>query len=132
MRDINKIIIHCTATPASMDLTPETLRQWHLDRGWSDCGYHYYIDRQGVLHTMRPVKKAGAHCLGENPDSIGVALAGGVEGGLAKFNFTTKQMQAMDILVKCLSSLYTCTIHGHNEFSNKDCPSFSVKEWFYG
>jgi len=132
MRDITKIIIHCTATPASMDLTPETLRQWHLDKGWSDCGYHYYIDRQAVVHTMRPAEKIGAHCKGHNRDSIGIAMAGGAENGEPVFNFTRTQMLTVDNLAKHLAELYNCTIHGHNEFSSKACPSYNVKEWFYG
>ena len=64
MRDINKIIIHCTATPEGRDVSVDTIRQWHLDRGWSDIGYHYIIDLEGNLHEGRPVERQGAHVRG--------------------------------------------------------------------
>ena len=44
MRAIHKIIIHCTATREGDDISVDTIRRWHLARGWSDIGYHYVID----------------------------------------------------------------------------------------
>ena len=43
MRKIDKIIVHCTATPEGRHTTVEDVRRWHLDRGWSDIGYHFLI-----------------------------------------------------------------------------------------
>ena len=35
MRDINKIIIHCSATREGQDFDVETIRDWHVNgRGW--------------------------------------------------------------------------------------------------
>ena len=36
-------------------------KSWHLDRGWSDIGYHYLIDRDGTVTEGRPIEKSGAH-----------------------------------------------------------------------
>ena len=79
MREVNKIILHCTATAEGKDYSVETIRQWHLKRGFSDIGYHYLIGLDGTIHLGRDVFKQGAHTKGENKTSIGVAYVGGVE-----------------------------------------------------
>ena len=67
MRKIDELIIHCTATRAewmsdnSTAAKVKEVTKWHLDRGWSDCGYHYLIDRDGTVAEGRPVEQAGAH-----------------------------------------------------------------------
>ncbi len=44
MRYINKIIIHCSATPEGRNFTVDEIRDWHVNgNGWSDIGYHYVI-----------------------------------------------------------------------------------------
>ena len=43
MRKINKIILHCSATPEGREHNVEDIRRWHLRRGFSDIGYHYLI-----------------------------------------------------------------------------------------
>ena len=42
MREITKIIVHCTATPEGREVDVEEIRKWHVEeRGWSDVGYHF-------------------------------------------------------------------------------------------
>ena len=53
MRRIKKVIIHCSATPEGRDVKTETIRQWHLDKGWSDIGYHYVIELDGSINVGR-------------------------------------------------------------------------------
>ena len=58
MRQINKIIIHCSATREGENYTVDTIRSWHVDgRGWSDIGYHFYIDLYGEIHKGRNIAK---------------------------------------------------------------------------
>ena len=56
MRKIDKIIVHCTATPEGRHTTVEDVRRWHLDRGWSDIGYHFliYLDAVSYTHLTLP------------------------------------------------------------------------------
>ena len=61
MRTINKIILHCTATPEGRHTTVEDIRLWHKAQGWSDIGYHYVVYLDGSIHTGRPIEVAGAH-----------------------------------------------------------------------
>jgi hypothetical protein len=83
MRDINRVILHCAATPdypednKRYDLFGvDDIDAWHRKRGFDGCGYHYVIRRTGALETGRDINKIGAHCKGENHDSIGVCLIG--------------------------------------------------------
>jgi hypothetical protein len=96
MRDLKRIILHCSATPEGREVSVETIRGWHSDpppqgRGWSDIGYHYVIHLDGKTEIGRPIEE----------------------------------------IVKSLRLIFgELSIHGHNEFSTKACPSFSVEEKF--
>lgn len=131
MRDIDKIIVHCSATPEGRHTTVEEIRQWHLQRGWNDIGYHYVIYLDGTIHKGRPESVVGAHCSGYNKNSIGVCYIGGVakDGKTPKDTRTEGQKRALIEILRRLKKDYPkATLHGHNEFANKACPSFNVKE----
>lgn len=134
MRKINKIIIHCSATPPDMDIGADEIRQWHIDRGWTDIGYHEVITRDGKLQEGREHSEVGAHCIGHNKDSIGICLVGGInDEGVAMDNFTDAQYRRLKGTLRFAKALYPdATIHGHNEFSTKACPSFNVQKWLLG
>ena len=61
-RRIDKIIVHCSATPEGEGYTVEQIRKDHRAQGWSDIGYHYVIYRDGSIHDGRDVDIQGAHC----------------------------------------------------------------------
>ena len=130
-RPVDKLIIHCSATPPNMDIGVKEIRKWHKDKGWSDIGYHWVIPRDGVIEEGRPINIIGAHVKGHNTGSLGVCMVGGVDKDMnPEDNFTKKQWHSLELLVRGIKAiLTTITIHGHNEFSNKACPSFSVKNW---
>lgn len=134
MRDINRIIVHCTATPEGRDVTVGEVRAWHLARGWSDIGYHYLITLNGTVEVGRPESKVGAHVSGHNKDSIGIAYAGGMDKAYKnpKDTRTTEQKEALIWLIDELKKRYPgSTVHGHNEYSSKACPSFDVSKEGY-
>ncbi len=140
MRKIKEIFIHCSYTPASMDIGVKEIKKWHTDEppkgnGWSDIGYHFVIRRDGTVEKGRGVSKAGAHALGWNANSIGVCLVGGKRGKRAQFNFTDLQMDALEGTVGSLCGKYKLQltdVHGHNEVSKKLCPCFDVQAYFNG
>jgi N-acetylmuramoyl-L-alanine amidase len=133
MRNIKYIAIHCAATKPSMTVDIERVRGWHLKRGFSDVGYHFYIRQDGRIELGRPIEKTGAHVKGFNSVSIGICYEGGVDEQMrATDTRTVKQIDTMYILLKVLGSLYPkAKIQGHKDFPgvNKACPSFDVKEW---
>lgn len=132
MREINKIIIHCSATQPTQDIGAYQIDELHKKQGWSGIGYHFVIRRNGRIENGRPLEVTGAHCKGQNKNSIGICLVGGIDaGGNPQNNFTDAQFQALRKLVADLKQKYPqATIHGHNEFANKACPCFNVKEFF--
>ena len=138
MRVINKIIIHCAATPEGKDYTVEQIRQWHTSpkpkgNGWKDIGYHFVIYRDGSVHPGRPIEQIGAHTSGYNANSIGICYIGGCakDGKTPKDTRTTEQKAALVKLVAELRRRFpNASVHGHNEFANKACPSFNVQKEF--
>lgn len=132
-RTIKELIVHCTATPEGKDYTVDTIRQWHLQRGFSDIGYHYVIHLDGTISKGRDESVVGAHCTGHNTYSIGVCYVGGckADGKTPKDTRTSAQKQALLDLLKELKGKYKgASIHSHKDYANKACPSFdATKEY---
>ena len=79
MRTIDKIIVHCSATPRHKDFSAEDIRDWHVKgNGWDDIGYHFVIRLDGSIEYGRMVDKYGAHVKSHNYDSIGICYIGGM------------------------------------------------------
>jgi N-acetylmuramoyl-L-alanine amidase len=140
MRKIDEIIIHCTATRPdwwagkSAAAKVKEITRWHLDRGWSDIGYHYLIDRDGTVIAGRPLDRTGAHVKGHNTGTVGISLFGGFGGSAGDSfadNFTEDQERALlDLIAKLKSDHPSITkISGHNQYAAKACPCFSVPAW---
>lgn len=132
MRYINEIIVHCTATRENVPVTVDDIRRWHvIENGWSDIGYHFIIDLNGVVHTGRPIKRTGAHVKGHNKDTIGIAYVGGCDMDLKpKDTRNNLQKEALINLIKDLKVKYTeiNKVTGHNVYSSKACPCFNAVE----
>lgn len=129
MRAINKIIIHCTATPEGRPHGVADIDLWHKQRGWDGIGYHYLIGINGELWQGRNIEKAGIHTVGQNANSIGICYVGGCDKYMKpKDTRNPAQKATLLALVKDLLLKYPqATVHGHNEFANKACPCFNVK-----
>lgn len=127
-RKIQRLIIHCSATPEGKDYTVADIDGWHRQRGFSGIGYHFVIYRDGSIHEGRPVNDSGAHCQGYNATSIGICYIGGTDAaGKPKDTRTPQQRKALRELVARLQAQYPgCTVHGHYEFASKACPSFKI------
>lgn len=139
MRKIDTIVIHCSATPEGRPVSVSTIRQWHLDRGWRDIGYHFIIGLNGEIWPGRPISQRGAHVKGHNTGSIGICYVGGVtnDGRLApKDTRTPEQKTAIVSLIRGLLTDYPQInkICGHRDFPNvkKACPCFdAIPEYKY-
>lgn len=130
-RDINEIILHCSATREGRDFTATDIRRWHLERGFKDIGYHFVIRLDGTVETGRPVNQTGAHCLNHNRRSIGVCYIGGLDAtGRPLDSRTPAQRLALRLLLRrLLLNNPSATIHGHREFAAKACPCFNAAEY---
>ena len=76
MRQINYIIIHCSATKAGRDFHAKDIDKWHRERGFDEIGYNAVVDLDGTVEPGRSESKPGAHCKGHNSDSIGICYIG--------------------------------------------------------
>ena len=125
------IIIHCSATPPSMDIGAREIDKWHRQRGFLKIGYHFVIRRSGEIEFGRKVDEPGAHCKYQNGTSVGICLVGGVKEDkkTPEENFTEDQWWALKKVISDLRRRYPhAQIAGHNEFDKgKACPSFNVQ-----
>lgn len=147
MREINLIVIHCSATRADRCFTEHDVTAAHRCRGFKECGYHYYIRKNGDIKTMRPIERIGAHARGFNAASIGICYEGGLdEHGRPADTRTEWQRHSLRVLVRVLMIDYPgCQLCGHRDLSPdlnrngeiepeewiKACPCFDVvkEEW---
>lgn len=128
---VEKIIIHCSATPEGRDVTAKEIDRWHRARGFRCIGYHFVVRLDGSVERGRPENEIGAHCLGENARSIGVCYIGGIDRDTLKPKDTRTPAQriALRKLVRQLEVRYPgATVHGHREFAAKACPCFKIKQ----
>lgn len=133
MRKIDKIIIHCTATPFGRDVTAAEVDRWHRSQGWRAIGYHFLIRLDGTIEPGRPVEQIGAHCRGQNSRSIGIAYVGGLDSlGKCADTRTDAQKQSLLTLLSSLLEKYPdAGIFGHRDFSPKACPCFDATREYH-
>ena len=143
VREINLIIIHCSATRIDRDFTAKDIDTAHRVRGFSCWAYHYYIRKSGQIEPMRAESEVGAHCLGHNRDSIGVCYEGGIDlNGRPSDTRTLLQKAALQLIVRNLLRKYPrAQVVGHRDLSPdrnlngriephewiKQCPCFDVR-----
>lgn len=141
-RVINLIVIHCSATRVDCDFTPEQLERAHINRGFAKAGYHFYIRKDGEIHSMRSLNEVGAHALHFNAHSIGICYEGGLDvHGMPADTRLPEQKHSMRVLVLTLLGDFPhCDVKGHRDLSpdlNHDgviepnewmkmCPCFDV------
>lgn len=143
----NFIVVHCSATKPSQHITIQTVREWHIARGWGDVGYHFFIRRDGVIEAGRHPDQVGAHVSGHNTDTVSICMAGGLdENGKAFLDspelFTLAQWESARLLVGALKRMYpSARILGHRDLSPdlnhdgkitpneylKSCPGFDTE-----
>lgn len=140
MREIELIVVHCSATPPSMDIGAAEIREWHTSpdprdpsKPWSDIGYHRVITRSGEIEMGRPDYRTGAHAAGFNAGSLAVCIVGGIdEIGHPQDNYNSAQMRALATVVRTwLAQHPLARVVGHRDLNpNKACPCFDVPAWW--
>ena len=152
-KDIDAIVIHCSATREGQDVRAADIDKWHKERGFAMIGYNYVIDLDGTVELGRPLTRDGAHCntagtsgKSYNKHSIGICYVGGLDKyGRAKDTRTAAQKRALAALVYRLLKEYPITdVLGHRDASPdrngdgtissnewiKECPCFDVRKEF--
>lgn len=144
MKNIDAIIIHCSATKAGQDIKAKDIDQMHRARGFNQIGYNYVVDLDGTVETGRPLTVAGAHCIGYNDHSVGICYVGGLDAnGKPADTRTPEQKVSLAELINRLCKEYNIIeLLGHRDTSPdlnddgiiepfefiKACPCFDVRE----
>lgn len=140
-------VVHCSATPPSMDIGAYEIDRMHRARGFFRIGYAWVIKRDGTIEIGRGWDAIGSHAKegGFNKKSPGICLIGGVSenpqkhipgnpwnGSDAQDNFTHDQFVSLFGLTKSGWEHYNrkVPVIGHRDIPGvtKACPSFSVKQ----
>lgn len=130
-RRIDKIVIHCSASPQGRGDGAKEIDAWHREKGWDGIGYHYVVKEDGTVEKGRWIDKAGAHARGYNGDTIGICRIGGWEH---KYDATTEQTWSLVALSGFLMEEYDLEVKdviGHKELPSvrKDCPCMDMNEF---
>lgn len=152
MRNIDLIVIHCSASPDGSPVSVEVIDAWHKARGFKrtppaqgrlrahwlkHIGYHYVVLLDGTLAPARGHEEVGAHCQGHNLKSLGICMVG-------TSRYSRAQWATLSNLVRRLMRAFPeATVMGHRDLSPdadgdgvverhewlKTCPGFEVAEW---
>ena len=144
MGALKYLVIHCTATPEGREVTRADIERWHLiERGWSVVGYSDIIHLDGSLENLVDWDQDGLIESSEITNGArgynGIARHVVYAGGSAKTKpawsntyppkdtRTEEQFQTLKLYVAWHVLRYPdIKIIGHNQISNKACPSFEV------
>ena len=88
----------------------------------------------GSINKGRDEEEIGAHCTGQNTNSIGICYIGGMDkdNKNPKDTRTDAQKKNLIMLVENLIDKYELKvgdIYAHYQFANKACPSFDIEEF---
>lgn len=119
-RAVGKVFLHCSDSDISSHDNIQTIKKWHVEKGFVEIGYHFFITKDGKIHKGRCVERVPASQIGHNFGSLSVCLSG-------RKDFTDLQSESLKNLCKKIDAKYfgNITFHGHCEVSQKACPVFN-------
>ncbi|MCA9313762.1 N-acetylmuramoyl-L-alanine amidase, partial [Candidatus Saccharibacteria bacterium] len=124
-RKIDLIVVHCSDSDVKAHDDISVIKEWHLQRGFLDVGYHFFINKNGDIQTGRQLNKAGSHCKGYNAHSVGICLSGRNYFSEQQFNSAAL---LIDMLIHFLDLSITDIVRHCELNPAKTCPNFSMIE----
>lgn len=130
----NKIIVHHALS--AIHHTVADVDKWHKarwpgfvsDRGYH-VGYHFVIDYNGKVTQTRDYKEEGAHCIGQNTQSIGVCFMGNFDSG---YPSKAQEEAWINLYEKIVEDLPNCfNIRYHRDYANKSCPGSQISDNYF-
>ena len=122
-RKVNQVFLHHSASDLPEHDDISVIRKWHLERGFKDVGYHYFITMNGLIQAGRPLEKIPAAQKGHNKNTIAICLSG-------EAFFSDRQKASLVFICNRINENYdNITFHGHKEVGNTLCPAYDYKVW---
>ncbi len=123
------VVIHHTGDGVDRDYHATDIHRMHLNQGWSGCGYHYVISKEGSIEAGRPHWCVGAHDDNTNSHSIGIHVSG-------DFNVrkpTPAQIESTALVLAKICTDYGLPITeefvvGHRDTNSTACPGDNLYE----
>ena len=141
---IERLVIHCTATPEGREVTAADIRHWHctpppIGRGWKQVGYTDMVHLDGTVERLVPNNEDayvdgwevtnGAQ--GYNGTSRHIVYVGGKRNGHPADTRTEAQKAALKAYVDDFKKRFPwADVCGHRDLPGvaKDCPCFDVRK----
>ena len=129
-RSVSEVVVHHSVS--ATDTTPEQIRAWHRQRGFSDAGYHWLIREKspGVweIVDLRDEALQGAHARGHNPHALGICVAGDYTRGPLSQG-ARDQLLGLLLWITRQLPITPAQVHGHREVERPGytkCPGFDM------
>lgn len=122
------VAIHHSAIPLDTNETIKSVQDLHMDTNhWADVGYHYIIDKNGIVYEGRDIHVRGASVAGYNTGTIGLCVMGNFEIDSP----LEIQLTVLQQVVNWLATTYTLThLAAHGEFNPESvCPGKNMKPY---
>lgn len=98
----------------------QLIHKWHKQNGWSGCGYHYVVRKDGSIEAGRPENTIGAHAQGSNLYSVGICFEGDYD---EEREMPESQKAAGRWLVSYLKKKYSISkVQRHSDVMATACP----------
>ncbi len=134
MQGIQRVTVHhegwtpVTFTDArSTAARIEKIRRIHTeDRGWSDIGYHYVVDRAGRVWNARPLQYQGAHVRDQNEQNVGILVLGNFD----KQAPSNVQLQSLVEVLRVIQRKFNVPkskVYTHQELAKTACPGRALQ-----
>jgi len=143
MNNPKKIITH-TAVSQKWHTT-EDVDEWHQKRwpGFTSkkfknrkgmpyhVGYHFVIEWDGKVVQTRGYYEEGAHCIGQNRDSIGVCFMGNGDLHTPSTRQKRSWVSLYNRLHKEIPQITAYDIYPHRKWANKTCHGRILPDDYY-
>lgn len=134
LAQVNYLAIHSTNGPDTQ--TPQDIARVHINiNGWAGIGYHFLIDKAGLVYYVGDISTARANVANLNEQVIGIGLIGNFVSGVLP---SKQQLDSAHKLCEFLLNYPNLPsvrswdkLRGHKELPNQttNCPGDNWDSW---
>lgn len=132
---VDEVVVHHFWRPSLPEVAPaeteaemmRTVERTHVeDNGWDGFGYSFVIFQSGRVYEGRGWGQEGAHTVGKNDQTIGIAFAidGDQDAPTAEAWAAAEQLMRDGVSGGHLSE--GASVTGHTDYAEKSCPGENV------